>query len=137
MNRAIVRIVAALICVFPSLLSAEEWVLGGSSGFSWNDLVQVRAQIDDQSSPGSVQIRGFTPDENIIASLNWSYGKPNDLVSEGSAALWDNSAARNPMSLTITDGDGATGTDDIFKTAGVVSGRSNILLGFRFARSGR
>ena len=119
MNRGIVHIVAALVCVYPVLLSAEEWVLGGSSGFSWNDLVQVRAQIDDQSSPGSVQIRGFTPDENIIASLDWSYGKPNDLVSEGSAALWDNSAAKNPMSLTIIDGDGATGTDDIFKTAGV------------------
>ena len=112
------RIAAALLCAFPSLLTAEVWVLGGS-GFSWAELVQVRAQIDDQSSPGAMQIRGFTPDENIITSLSWGYGKPNDLVSEGSAALWDNTAAKNSVSLTILDGDGLTGTGDIFKTAGV------------------
>ncbi|MFT5090121.1 MAG: hypothetical protein ACI8PG_004497, partial [Planctomycetota bacterium] len=62
----------AILLVGACALSADaaEWVLGGS-GLSWGDVVEVRAQIDDQSSPGSIQIRGFTPDENIINSLNW------------------------------------------------------------------
>ena len=111
-------LIAVVLFGFPALLAAEEWVLG-ASGFSWGDLVQVRAQIDDESSPGAIQIRGFTPDENIVTTLSWEYGKPNDLVSEGNAALWDNTAARNPIALTIIDGDGATGTENIFKTAGV------------------
>ena len=75
-------------CAWAPWLAADEWVLGGGSGLPWGDLVQVRAQIDDQSSPGAIQIRGFTPDENIITTLAWKYGKPNDLVSEGDAALW-------------------------------------------------
>ena len=116
MKRGLVAIAAALL--IPSLVAADEWVLGGA-GFSWSDLVQVRAQIDDQSSLGAIQIRGFTPDENIITSLNWGYGKPNDLVSEGNAALWDNTAARAGISLNIVDGDGLSSTEDIFKTAGV------------------
>ena len=116
MKRGLVVIAAALL--IPSLVAADEWVLGGA-GFSWSDLVQVRAQIDDQSSLGAIQIRGFTPDENIITSLNWGYGKPNDLVSEGNAALWDNTAARAGISLNIVDGDGLSSTEDIFKTAGV------------------
>lgn len=115
MNRAVLL---CALCICASGLVADEWVLGGG-GFSWGDLVQVRAQIDDESSPGAIQIRGFTPDENIIATLDWTYGKPNDLVSEGNAALWDNTAAKNALSLLIVDGDGATGTDDLFKTAGV------------------
>jgi hypothetical protein len=120
MNRGTTRI-AALLCALCSCaqwLAADEWVLGGH-GFSWGDLVQVRAQIDDQSSPGAIQIRGFTPDENIITTLSWAYGKPNDLVSEGNAALWDNTAAKNSTSLSIVDGDGTTSTADLFKTAGV------------------
>ena len=120
MNRGTARIAVLLcaLCVWAQGLAADEWVLGGH-GFSWGDLVQVRAQIDDQSSPGAIQIRGFTPDENIITTLSWKYGKPNDLVSEGNAALWDNTAAKNPISLSITDGDDTTGTADLFKTAGV------------------
>ena len=116
MKRGLVAIAAALL--IPSLVAADEWVLGGA-GFSWSDLVQVRAQIDDQSSLGAIQIRGFTPDQNIITSLNWGYGKPNDLVSEGNAALWDNTAARDGISLNIVDGDGLSSTENIFKTAGV------------------
>ena len=116
MKRGLVAIAAALL--IPSLVAADEWVLGGA-GYSWGDLVQVRAQIDDQSSLGAIQIRGFTPDQNIITSLNWGYGKPNDLVSEGNAALWDNTAARDGISLNIVDGDGLSSTEDIFKTAGV------------------
>ena len=72
--------------------SADQWVLGGNSATQWGDVVQIRAQIDDESVPGSIQIRGFTPDDNIISTLRWSYGKPNDLVSEGDAAIWDNTA---------------------------------------------
>ncbi len=120
MNRGTTRI-AALLCALCSCaqwLAADEWVLGGH-GFSWGDLVQVRAQIDEQSSPGAIQIRGFTPDENIITTLSWAYGKPNDLVSEGNAALWDNTAAKNSTSLSIVDGDDTTSTADLFKTAGV------------------
>ena len=67
----------------------------------WGDIVQVRAQIDDESNPGSIQIRGFTPEDNIISTLRWSYGKPNDLVSEGDAALWDNTAFKSGEALTI------------------------------------
>lgn len=120
MKRGTARIGVLLcaLCAWAQWVNADEWVLGGQ-GFSWGDLVQVRAQIDDQSSPGAIQIRGFTPDENIITSLSWAYGKPNDLVSEGNAALWDNTAARNSISLSIVDGDDITGTADLFKTAGV------------------
>ena len=120
MNRGVTRIAALLcaLCFYPQWLAADEWVLGGH-GFSWEDLVQVRAQIDDQSSPGAIQIRGFTPDENIITTLSWAYGKPNDLVSEGNAALWDNTAAKNSISLSIVDGEDTTSTADLFKTAGV------------------
>ncbi len=108
-------------------VEAAEWVLGGS-GLSWGDIVGVRAQIDDQSSPGAIQIRGFTPDENIITTLNWSYGKPNDVVSEGSAALWDNTAFRSADALKIVDGDPATSTEDLFKRAGVdQDGRAFVL----------
>ena len=105
MNGGTARIAALLCasCVCAQGLAADEWVLGGS-GFSWGELVQVRAQIDDESSPGAIQLRGFTPDENIITSLSWAYGKPNDLVSEGNAALWDNTAAKNSISLSIVDG---------------------------------
>jgi hypothetical protein len=119
----------AILLVGACAISADaaEWVLGGS-GLSWGDVVEVRAQIDDQSSPGSIQIRGFTPDENIITSLNWSYGKPKDLISEGSAALWDNTAFRSPDALNIVDGDGTTSTLDLFKRAGVdQDGRAFIL----------
>ena len=120
MHRGTARIAVLLcaLCSYAQWLAADEWVLGGH-GFSWGDLVQVRAQIDDQSSPGAIQIRGFTPDENIITSLSWAYGKPNDLVSEGNAALWDNTAAKNSISLSIVDGDDTTSTADLFKTAGV------------------
>ena len=120
MNGGTARIAALLCasCVCAQGLAADEWVLGGS-GFSWGELVQVRAQIDDESSPGAIQLRGFTPDENIITSLSWAYGKPNDLVSEGNAALWDNTAAKNSISLSIVDGDDTTSTADLFKTAGV------------------
>ena len=120
MKRGTARIVVLLcaLCVWAQWLSADEWVLGGQ-GFPWGDLVQVRAQIDDQSSPGAIQIRGFTPEENIITTLSWKYGKPNDLVSEGNAALWDNTAAKNSISLSIVDGDDTTSTADLFKTAGV------------------
>ena len=117
MNPGTARI-AVLLCVCAQGLAADEWVLGGH-GFPWGELVQVRAQIDDESSPGAIQIRGFTPDENIITSLSWKYGKPNDLVSEGNAALWDNTAAKNSISLSIVDGDDTTSTADLFKTAGV------------------
>ena len=117
MNPRTARI-AVLLCVCAQGLAADEWVLGGH-GFPWGELVQVRAQIDDESSPGAIQIRGFTPDENIITSLSWKYGKPNDLVSEGNAALWDNTAAKNSISLSIVDGDDTTSTADLFKTAGV------------------
>ncbi len=117
MNPRTARI-AALLCVCAQGLAADEWVLGGH-GFPWGELVQVRAQIDDESSSGAIQIRGFTPDENIITSLSWKYGKPNDLVSEGNAALWDNTAAKNSISLSIVDGDDTTSTADLFKTAGV------------------
>ena len=113
-----VAVLLCALCAWAQWLRADEWVLGGQ-GFPWGDLVQVRAQIDDQSSPGAIQIRGFTPDENIISRLSWAYGKPNDLVSEGNAALWDNTAARNSTSLSIVDGDDSTSTADIFKTAGV------------------
>ncbi len=102
-----------------SQVSADQWVLGGSSVTQWGDVVQVRAQIDDESNPGSIQIRGFTPEDNIISTLRWSYGKPNDLVSEGDAALWDNTAFKSGEALTIIDGDGATSTQDLFKRAGV------------------
>ncbi len=98
---------------------ADQWILGGSSGIRWGDIVQVRAQVDDRSNPGSIQIRGFTPDENIIATLKWSYGKPNDVVSEGDAALWDNTAFQSSDALRIVDGDGLTSTEDLFKRAGV------------------
>ncbi len=120
MRRGMVRIAAlgCALCIGTPWLAADEWVLGGS-GFPWGELVQVRAQIDDQSSPGAIQLRGFTPDENIITSLAWAYGKPNDLVSEGNAALWDNTAAKNSISLSIVDGDDTTSTADLFKTAGV------------------
>ena len=120
MNGGTARIAVLLCasCVCAQGLAADEWVLGGS-GFSWGELVQVRAQIDDESSPGAIQLRGFTPDENIITSLSWAYGKPNDLVSEGNAALWDNTAAKNSISLSIVDGDDTTSTADLFKTAGV------------------
>ena len=113
-----VAVLLCALCAWAQWLSADEWVLGGQ-GFPWGDLVQVRAQIDDQSSPGAIQIRGFTPDENIISTLSWAYGKPNDLVSEGNAALWDNTAARNSTSLSIVDGADTTSTADLFKTAGV------------------
>ncbi len=120
MCRGMARL-AALGCALwlgPPWLAADEWVIGGH-GLPWGELVQVRAQIDDQSSPGAIQLRGFTPDENIITSLAWAYGKPNDLVSEGHAALWDNTAAKNSRSLSIVDGDDTTSTADLFKTAGV------------------
>ncbi len=122
MNRGMAARIAVLLCAscaWAPWLAADEWVLGGGGGLPWGDLVQVRAQIDDQSSPGAIQIRGFTPDENIITTLAWKYGKPNDLVSEGNAALWDNTAARNSISLSIVDGDDTTSTADLFKTAGV------------------
>ena len=122
MNRGMAARIAVLLCAscaWAPWLAADEWVLGGGGGLPWGDLVQVRAQIDDQSSPGAIQIRGFTPDENIITTLSWAYGKPNDLVSEGNAALWDNTAARNSISLSIVDGDDTTSTADLFKTAGV------------------
>ena len=98
---------------------ADQWVLGGSSAIQWNDIVAIRAQVDDASNPGAIQIRGFTPDENIISTLNWSYGKPNDVVSEGDAALWDNTAFQSSEALTIVDGNGASSTEDLFKRAGV------------------
>lgn len=120
MRRGIARLAAlgCALCLGTPWLAADEWVLGGH-GLPWGELVQVRAQIDDQSSPGAIQLRGFTPDENIITSLAWAYGKPNDLVSEGHAALWDNTAAKNSISLSIVDGDDTTSTADLFKTAGV------------------
>jgi hypothetical protein len=114
-----IAVLLCSLCAWAPWLAADEWVLGGSGGLLWGDLVQVRAQIDDQSSLGAIQIRGFTPDENIITTLAWKYGKPNDLVSEGDAALWDNTAARNSISLSIVDGDDITSTADLFKTAGV------------------
>ncbi len=122
MKRGMAARIAVLLCAscaWAQWLAADEWVLGGGGGFPWGELVQVRAQIDDQSSPGAIQIRGFTPDENIITTLSWAYGKPNDLVSEGNAVLWDNTAARNSISLSIVDGDATTSTADLFKTAGV------------------
>ena len=120
MRRGMARLAAlgCALCLGPPWLAADEWVIGGN-GLPWGELVQVRAQIDDQSSPGAIQLRGFTPNENIITSLAWAYGKPNDLVSEGNAALWDNTAAKNARSLSIVDGDDTTSTADLFKTAGV------------------
>ncbi len=114
----VIQLALLMLCGFALVVDADEWVLGGG-GFPWSDIVDVRAQIDDQSVPGAIQIRGFTPDENIITTLAWSYGKPNDLVSEGDAALWDNTAFRSPDALNIIDGDGVTSTLDLFKRAGV------------------
>ena len=113
-------LLVGLVAVLGSAsVRADQWVLGGVSGIRWGDIVQVRAQVDDQSNPGSIQIRGFTPDENIITTLNWSYGKPNDVVSEGDAALWDNTAFQSADALRIVDGNGLSSTEDLFKRAGV------------------
>ena len=111
-----------LIVVFggplAQLVNGDQWVLGGGSDVQWGDVVSIRSQIDENSIPGSIQIRGFTPDQNIITSLEWVYGKPNDVVSEGGAALWDNTAFRSGDALNIVDGDGETSTMDLFKAAG-------------------
>ncbi len=103
---------------FPHMAKADQWVLGGESPVQWGDIVAVRAQIDESSAPGSIQIRGFTPQENIISTLQWVYGKPNDVVSEGGAALWDNTAFRSGDALNIVDGNGETSTMNLFKAAG-------------------
>ncbi|MBI2501710.1 MAG: gliding motility-associated C-terminal domain-containing protein [Candidatus Latescibacteria bacterium] len=99
-------------------LPAEEWVLGGQSGTLWDAVARSAAQIDGQTAPGAIQIRGFSPDQNIITTLNWNYGRPADLTREGGAALWDNTAFRNPISLAIVDGDSTTSTENQFKAAG-------------------
>ena len=100
------------------LVNGDQWVLGGGSDVQWGDVVSIRSQIDENSIPGSIQIRGFTPDQNIITSLEWVYGKPNDVVSEGGAALWDNTAFRRGDALNNVDGDGETSPMDLFKAAG-------------------
>ncbi|MSR84643.1 MAG: hypothetical protein EXS58_17285, partial [Candidatus Latescibacteria bacterium] len=68
-----------------ALAGADEWVLGGK-GAPWNSVVQSSAQIDVQTKPGAIQSRGFSPDENIVTTLKWVYGKPADLVAERGAA---------------------------------------------------
>ena len=103
---------------FHHMAKADQWVLGGESSVQWGDIVAVRAQIDESSAPGSIQIRGFTPQENIISTLQWVYGKPNDVVSEGGAALLDNTAFRSGDALNIVDGNGETSTMNLFKAAG-------------------
>ena len=108
-----------ILCVAAVLAGAEEWVLGGEGGIAWGSVVQRQPQIDDESSPGAIQIKGFTPDENIITTLDWSYGKPVDLISEGAASLWDNTAFRDAISLNIVDGIDTTSTGDLFKRAGI------------------
>ncbi|MBI2505370.1 MAG: gliding motility-associated C-terminal domain-containing protein [Candidatus Latescibacteria bacterium] len=110
---------ALLVLLSAALAGADEWVLGGGGGISWNAVVQSSAQVDVKSVPGAIQSRGFRPDENIIPTLKWSYGKPADLISERDAALWDNTAFQDPTTLKIVDGQDTTSTVNLFKVAGV------------------
>ena len=98
---------------------ADEWVLGGLGGIPWAQVAKSTAQIDSQTSPTAIRMRGFSPDQNILTSLTWSYGRPSDFVSEGDAALWDNTAFQDKISLSIVDGDSTTSTELLFKRPGI------------------
>ncbi|MDP7619621.1 MAG: FlgD immunoglobulin-like domain containing protein [Dehalococcoidia bacterium] len=123
MNHRRATLAAALalgMCLSPAGQSfADQWILGGSSGIPWAQVAKSTAQIDSQTAPMAIQMRGFFPDQNILTSLNWSYGRPGDFISEGDAALWDNTALRDKISLTIVDGDSTTSTENLFKRAGI------------------
>lgn len=108
-----------LLLLSAALARGDEWVLGGRAGLSWNAVAQSSAQIDAQSVPGGIQSRGFRPDVNIIPTLKWRYGKPADLIRERDAALWDNTAFQDPITLSIVDGKDTTSTANLFKVAGV------------------
>ena len=112
--------VALSICLGPAAaLLADEWVLGGTGGIPWARFAKNTAQIDSQTAPGAIQMRGFSPDQNLLTTLKFTYGKPVDFVREGDAALWDNTAFRDAASLTIVDGDPASSTEDLFKRSGI------------------
>jgi hypothetical protein len=107
-----------LVVLLATTAGADEWVLGGS-GTDWISLAKTAAQIDAEAAEGTIQLKGFTPDENIFGSVPWSYGKPTNLLIEAQAAsMWDNTARRSNASLSIVDGDSTTSTENLFKTAG-------------------
>ena len=44
-----------------SQVSADQWVLGGSSVTQWGDIVQVRAQIDESRIRVQSRLEGLHP----------------------------------------------------------------------------
>ena len=118
-NRISALVIAAGLLGLAGEVFSAEWVLGGVRGNSWAELAKSTAQIDSLTTPGSIQLRGFSPDQNILTSLTWSYGRPADFIGEGDASLWDNTAFQDNSSLNIVDGDPATSTELLFKRAGI------------------
>ena len=95
----------------------EIWRVGGE-GLSWALQSGVSAAIDFEKSTNSVKPKGFSPEENIVSTVEWLDGRPEDFAVEGQAYVWDNVAVR-ASNLVMLDGDSTTSTGERFKEFGI------------------
>ena len=106
------------------------WQVGGE-GLTWESQGQSSAITFD--IPGTIQLVGFTSEENIVDELNWVDDTPIGFITERDAHVWDNVALKKP-NLPIVDGDPSTSTEGRFKVFGVSQTGTNLFfdLGTRF-----
>jgi len=98
-----------------SWAETEIWHIGGR-GLSWAVQSDVSAAVDFETN--AVKPRGFSPEENIVSTMEWLDGRPEDFVTEGQAYVWDNVAVR-ASNLVMLDGEGTTSSGERFKEFGV------------------
>ena len=106
------------------------WVIPNGN---WESLSDESTAIDF-GVPGTIQIAGFEPSDNIIQSLSWFSAQPRGFIVERSTAnIWNNYPVKE-TDLPIVDGDPTTSTADRFKRFGATqTGRRFTLdLGSRF-----
>ena len=113
-------IVAALLCAGPATSQVSTWHVGEGGEFDWDDQGMIEAAVEFVGT--SLRPRGLSPEENIVATLEWFDvgGTPGDQVTEGQARVWSNVASKvSNQDLVMVDGNASTGTGDTYKATGV------------------
>ena len=126
--------VALVVTVWTSAAAeVTEWRIN-AEGRGWESETKVSTAIDF-STPGSIQIAGFRPSDNIVQSLNWISNRPAVRISEErpDAHIWNNDPLKD-NDIVMVDGDPETSTEDRFKRFGSnqAGKRFDLDLGSRF-----
>ena len=134
--KSILFLFAAGVAVIGSAPTADAdtrmWEIGGE-GSVWRDAALNSTAISFDT-PGTIQLVGFNPSDNIVGQLQWGEGYPLDFIDELAAArVWDNVPFKQ-SNLPLVDGNPTTSSDIRFKDFGVLqAGRTFFFdLGTRF-----